>query len=228
MAESQGLRRRLLVRLPEPGRDRLGELRAGDEGQGHQDPRVHRPARRTSSSSPTRWPIAGWHPDVILLSTNFYDELYRRAPPPTATSTSSRRSTRSRWPTRTRRRRTTWTSWSSTTPTARWPSSACRACRPGCCSPQAATACGSELTAECLLDEAAAPEEWTGGGLHARQTPGNGEPSPCFLLLGLDDDGFFYNEEATAPTDGPLQLRRGERLRADRRLQRYGAPPPEG
>ena len=27
-------------------------------------------------------------------------------------------------------------------------------------------------------------------------------PSPCFLILGLEADGFSYNEEATAPTDG--------------------------
>jgi hypothetical protein len=66
----------------------------------------------------------------------------------------------------------------------------------------AATACGSDLTAECLLTEAASQSDWTGGGLHSRQTPGNTEPSPCFLLLGLDDSGFVYNEEATAPTEG--------------------------
>ena len=89
---------------------------------------------------------------------------------------------------------------------------------------QAATACGSELTADCLLEEAAAPEDWTAGGLHAPQTPGNEEPTQCFLILGLDEDGFSYNEEATAPTDGDLQLRPGERLPADRRLQRVRRP----
>jgi hypothetical protein len=67
---------------------------------------------------------------------------------------------------------------------------------------QAATACGSDLTAECLLEEAEAAEGWTAGGLHAPQTPGNEVPSECFLILGLEADGFFYNEEATQPNDG--------------------------
>ena len=48
----------------------------------------------------------------------------------------------------------------------------------------------------------AADTDWTGGGLHAPQTPGNDTPSPCFLLLSLGPDGFAYEEEATAPTDG--------------------------
>jgi hypothetical protein len=67
---------------------------------------------------------------------------------------------------------------------------------------QAATECGSELTAECLLENAEAAADWTGGGLHAPQTPGNEVPSDCYLLLGLESSGFFYNEEATEPTDG--------------------------
>ncbi len=66
----------------------------------------------------------------------------------------------------------------------------------------AATECGSDLTAECLLENAAAQDGWTGGGMHAPQTPGNTEPSPCFLTLGLGADGFEYDEEATRPTDG--------------------------
>jgi len=67
---------------------------------------------------------------------------------------------------------------------------------------QAATECGSDLTPECLLENAEAAEGWTAGGLHAPQTPGNEVPSDCYLLLGLESSGFFYNEEATEPTDG--------------------------
>jgi hypothetical protein len=67
---------------------------------------------------------------------------------------------------------------------------------------RAATACGSDLTAECLIEQAAAETDWTGGGLHAKQTPGNDTPSACFLLLGLGADGFSYNEDATQPTEG--------------------------
>lgn len=67
---------------------------------------------------------------------------------------------------------------------------------------RAATECGSDLTSACLLEAAAAEEEWTGGGMHAPQSPGNTEPSPCFLVLGLGADGFAYDEDATRPTDG--------------------------
>jgi hypothetical protein len=67
---------------------------------------------------------------------------------------------------------------------------------------QAATACGSELTGACLLEEAAAASGWTGGGLHAPQTPGNTEPSTCWLSLALGDGGFELDEDATRPTDG--------------------------
>lgn len=67
---------------------------------------------------------------------------------------------------------------------------------------QAAAECGSDLTADCLLEKAAAAKDWTGGGLHAPQTPGNDEPSPCYLILTLGADGFTYDEDATQPTDG--------------------------
>lgn len=66
----------------------------------------------------------------------------------------------------------------------------------------AATECGSELTSDCLLEKAASAAGWTGGGLHAPQTPGNSVPSQCSLILTLTPDGFVWNEEATAPTDG--------------------------
>ena len=158
VAEAQGLRGRLLVRLPEPGRDGLGELRAGDEGQGHQDPRVHRPA-----AEPHRAHRRDGDRRLAPRGDPAEHQLLRRALPrgcrrPTATSTSSRPSTRSSWPTRTRPRRTTSTSWSSTTRTGRSPSSGMQGLSSWLLFAKAATACGSELTAECLLEEAAAPD----------------------------------------------------------------------
>jgi hypothetical protein len=66
----------------------------------------------------------------------------------------------------------------------------------------AATACGSDLTADCLLEEARAVSPWTAGGLHAPQTPGNLEPSPCYLILDLEASGFVVNEEATKANEG--------------------------
>ena len=89
----------------------------------------------------------------------------------------------------------------------------------------AAAACGSELTADCLLEHAGAVKDWTGGGLHARQTPGNTVPSPCFLILGLDDDGLRLQRggHRAHRRRRHLQLRRGQHLRAQRRLRRPAA-----
>ena len=80
---------------------------------------------------------------------------------------------------------------------------------------QAATACGSELTAECLLTEAAAPDGVDRRGLHARQTPGNEraqpllpDPRPGRGRLLLQRGGHRAHRRRRH-----LQLRRGERLR---------------
>ena len=54
----------------------------------------------------------------------------------------------------------------------------------------AAKACGSNLTRQCVLDEAAAISEWTGGGLHVPSDPGVNEPPPCGLVLELVDDTY--------------------------------------
>ena len=67
---------------------------------------------------------------------------------------------------------------------------------------RAATACGSELTAECVLEHAAEETGWTGGGLHAPQTPGNTEPSSCWVALELSADGFAPDDEATQANEG--------------------------
>jgi hypothetical protein len=67
---------------------------------------------------------------------------------------------------------------------------------------QAASACGSDLTRACLVDEASAVDGWTGGGLHAPTSPADVTPSTCFALLALGDGEFVLDEELTEPTDG--------------------------
>ncbi|MEO7430159.1 MAG: branched-chain amino acid ABC transporter substrate-binding protein, partial [Acidimicrobiales bacterium] len=67
---------------------------------------------------------------------------------------------------------------------------------------QAATECASDLTADCLLQKAGSATGWTGGGLHAPQTPGNTEPSDCWLALSLGADGFSLNKTATKANKG--------------------------
>ena len=67
---------------------------------------------------------------------------------------------------------------------------------------QAATACGSELTRACLLEEASAVTEWTGGGLHTPQNPAENTPGECFALLRPSADGFTIDEDLTAANEG--------------------------
>ncbi len=90
----------------------------------------------------------------------------------------------------------------------------------------AANACGDEddgvLTRTCVLEQSAAQEEWTGGGLHGPQNPDavdQVEASPCGMLLivedgefvrrypevggeGDDGDGFHCPEEGVTGTSG--------------------------
>ena len=47
-------------------------------------------------------------------------------------------------------------------------------------------ACGSHVTAKCVLATAAAQKNWTGGGLHIPTNPGANEAAKCGMLLKLD------------------------------------------
>jgi hypothetical protein len=66
---------------------------------------------------------------------------------------------------------------------------------------QSVKACGSEVTRKCVLDEAAAVSEWTGGGLHAPTDPGEGGPSECGLVTEATPEGFQPAPDFE-PTDG--------------------------
>ncbi len=67
---------------------------------------------------------------------------------------------------------------------------------------QAATECGSNLTRQCLLDNAKKVTTWTGGGLHGQTDPGANAGSQCFLILQAAASGFSYQQQATAPNQG--------------------------
>ena len=54
----------------------------------------------------------------------------------------------------------------------------------------AAKACGSDLTRECVLNEAGGIDEWTGGGLHVPSDPGVNETPPCGLVMELVNDSY--------------------------------------
>lgn len=146
---------------------------------------------------------AGYHPDVVLLSTNFYDSTYAAEAGAIAGEifiqsafhplelSADNKATQDYLDLMEQYNPDGKVALLGTQGLSSWLLFA-----------RAATECGSDLTADCLLEQAGAQEDWTGGGLHARQTPGGTDPSPCFLVLNLDADGFHYNEEVTAPTDG--------------------------
>jgi ABC-type branched-subunit amino acid transport system substrate-binding protein len=50
----------------------------------------------------------------------------------------------------------------------------------------AAKECGAELTRQCVLDELAEIESWTGGGLHAETNPAKNLPTECGMVLKLE------------------------------------------
>jgi len=147
--------------------------------------------------------LAGWYPDVILLSANFYDHLFVEAGGETAGNlfiqsvfhplemASENKATQDYLDLMERYNPGGKVALLGMQGLSAWLLFA-----------TAATECGSDLTPECLLEQAAAQAGWTGGGLHAPQTPGNAKASPCMLILGVDGKAFTYDEEATAPTEG--------------------------
>ncbi|GAA0941634.1 ABC transporter substrate-binding protein [Actinocorallia libanotica] len=60
----------------------------------------------------------------------------------------------------------------------------------------AAKACGSDLTRECVAKEISQVHEWTGGGLHAATDPGANLPAKCSMMLKLT--GTKYEQIAPA------------------------------
>lgn len=172
--------------------------------------------------------VADWHPEVILLSTNFYDDLYRQG----ATTDSNLYIQSAFFPLEMAAENKATQDYLDLMEQYNPDGKVAQLGQQGLSSwllfARAATACGSELTADCLLDEAAGETDWTGGGLHASQAPGSGKPSPCFLIIGLGEDGFFYNEEATAPTEGVFNCDEENVFELTGDYSEYGAPPREG
>jgi ABC-type branched-subunit amino acid transport system substrate-binding protein len=147
--------------------------------------------------------LAGWRPDVILLSGNFYDALYLEAGGDIAGNLFIQSVF---WPIERASENKATQDYldlmEQYNPDGKVALLGMQSLSSYLLFAKAAAACGSELTAACLLEEAAAQSDWTAGGLHARQTPGNSEASECMLLLGIDGGEFVVNEEATAATEG--------------------------
>lgn len=69
---------------------------------------------------------------------------------------------------------------------------------------QSATACGSNLTRACVLEQASKVKGWTAGGLHSPTDPANstGSNTLCFLTLQATEQGFVVRKDITKPNQG--------------------------
>ncbi|MEX2292462.1 MAG: ABC transporter substrate-binding protein [Acidimicrobiales bacterium] len=146
---------------------------------------------------------AGWNPDVVLLSGNFYDDTYATESGAEAGNVivqsqfhpfelaSDNKATQDYLDL-----------MADYNPSGKIALLGVQGVSSWLLFARSAAACGSDLTAACLLEHAAASPKWTGGGLHAPQTPGNTEPSPCWLALELDAAGFGVNAEVTRASEG--------------------------
>ncbi len=68
-----------------------------------------------------------------------------------------------------------------------------------------ATACGNDLTQDCVLQKAAAESDWTGGGLYPplNLDPKNPNIAQCWLVIKLTTSGWEYDQKVTNPNQGP-------------------------
>jgi ABC-type branched-subunit amino acid transport system substrate-binding protein len=65
----------------------------------------------------------------------------------------------------------------------------------------AAKALGSNVTRAGLVEQLQNIHAWDGGGLHGTSDPGNNVPSPCYLMMKVENGGFVreYPKEDTDP-----------------------------
>ena len=69
---------------------------------------------------------------------------------------------------------------------------------------QSATACGDNLTQDCVLANASAHKSWDAGGLFAPvdTNPKTHRPTDCVVIMRLTKTGFVYDKNVTQPNKG--------------------------
>ena len=69
---------------------------------------------------------------------------------------------------------------------------------------KSATACGSTLSVDCVLQKAGTEKTWTGGGMFppANTDPTNQQVGACALLIRLTTSGWVYDKKVTNPDNG--------------------------
>ena len=83
---------------------------------------------------------------------------------------------------------------------------------------QAAKACGSDLTRDCVLQKAEAVSDFDGGGLHAPVDPDPTTPkSPqCIVVVRATPKGFVLDKDFTQPNTGIYNCDDKNRVKAPR------------
>ncbi len=66
---------------------------------------------------------------------------------------------------------------------------------------QAATACGTNLTQDCVLQKAGAHTAWTAGGLFAPVNLVAKTPADCVIIMRLTKSGWVYDKKVTQPNN---------------------------
>ena len=99
----------------------------------------------------------------------------------------------------------------------------------------AVQSCGSNVTAKCVLDAAAAQKNWTAGGLHTPTNPGSNDAPSCGILMKLQGGTFVKVAPTASVFDcDPRYLVKGistsaltaAKLNADRIATEYGTYTP--
>jgi ABC-type branched-subunit amino acid transport system substrate-binding protein len=69
---------------------------------------------------------------------------------------------------------------------------------------KSATACGNDLTQDCVLEKAGSEKAWTAGGLFPpRNTdPKNPLQPTCYVMMDVTPNGFVYDKDITQPNNG--------------------------
>ncbi|HEX4430721.1 MAG TPA: ABC transporter substrate-binding protein [Frankiaceae bacterium] len=69
---------------------------------------------------------------------------------------------------------------------------------------KSATACGNDLTQDCVLQKAGSETAWTAGGLFPpRNTdPSNPQQPTCYVIMDVTPNGFVYDKAVTQPNKG--------------------------
>lgn len=69
---------------------------------------------------------------------------------------------------------------------------------------KSATACGNDLTQDCVLQKAGTEKAWTAGGLFPpRDTdPNNKHQTTCYVMMDVTASGFVYDKAVTQPNNG--------------------------